>query len=279
MIFLVIMSSNGAVDAVRPRMDLAGEVDDPLLADLDRAEAHRGPAPLEDFRGAAEPPPYDVEVARPVVLDLRRLYALAGKPLPSVAQATLGPSRLLLVCHGVTPFHRPGARPSSIWGLGYESRLDDANGDTIAFCPNSKTHSVGVVEQSVKVGVGAGGELDVPREALEIVGTLPGVTITGAELGVTTHTRLALALSLSLTLRAVEAGPVGAGGVRWNIYQTTERLDCYQPLFQTLLVGTSETVLNFGIRTWVRSRGFLGLGAKQWISDWVKFTVPLKAGV
>ena len=117
------------------------------------------------------------------------------------------------------------------------------------------------------------GELDLPTEALEVVSTVPGVTITGAELRITAHTRLALAPPRSLTLRTVEAGPVGAGGVRWNIYRMKDRLDC----FPTLLVRPKGTDLKLRIRTWVRTRGFFGLGATQWISDWQRLTVPLEA--
>ena len=145
----------------------------------------------------------------------------------------------------------------------------------MAFFPESQTHTVGAIEQSLQIGIGAAGELDVPQEALELVGRVPGVKITGAELSATTSSRLALALSVTLTLRAIEAGPVGAGGVRWNIYRQSERLDCYQPLFQTLLVRHSERQLRFRIRTWIRSQTWLGLGARQWISDWQEVTVHL----
>ncbi|HOU94545.1 MAG TPA: hypothetical protein PLU22_26015 [Polyangiaceae bacterium] len=56
-----------------------------------------------------------------------------------------------------------------------------------------------------------------------------------------------------------------------------DRLDGSRPLFQTLLVRPEEAELKFRIRTWVRTRGFFGLGATQWISDWQRFTVPLEA--
>jgi hypothetical protein len=262
----------------------AEPVEDPLLAELnDEAvskgilppEGSRGPRPLDDFRGPDQDPPYDVEVVRPRAIDIRRLYARAGKSVPDDIRATLGPKRPLLVCHGLTPFHRPGARISSIWGLGYEAQLCDADGVTVALFPESQTVRVGSLEQSVQVGLGAGGALDVPKGALELAHALPGIKITGAELSATTSSHLALALSLTLTLRAVEAGPLGAGGVRWNIYHQKERLDCYQPLFQTLLVRDSEQQLGFRIRTWIRSHGLFGLRAKQWISEWREVTVPL----
>lgn len=304
------MNSIDPSDTVRLALGSSSEVEDALLAELNDVplpsawppavpeqreplaprgafsiEAHAS-RPLENFRGngsygldhGGEEAPFDVEVVRPRVLDLRRLYDAAKKELPKDIQATLGPNRPLLICHGMTPFHRPGERPSSVWGMGYESELARMDGSTVAFCPSSETLSVGSVQQSLQIGVGCGGELDVPKEALQILNVVPGVKITGAELGVTTHTRFGLALSLTLALRAIQAGPVGAGGVRWQIYHTKDRLDCYQPLFQTLLVGHSEPELRFRVRTWVRSRGFFGLWAKQWTSEWETFTVPLRRG-
>ncbi|MBN1608252.1 MAG: hypothetical protein JW940_16590 [Polyangiaceae bacterium] len=262
----------------------AEPVEDPLLTELnDEAlstgaappEASRGTRPLDDLRGPARDPPFDVEVVRPRAIDLRRLYALAGKSVPDDLRASLGPKRPLLVCHGLTPFHRPGARVSSIWGLGYEAQLCSPDGATVALFPESQTVRVGSLEQCVQVGIGAGGALDVPKDALELAKAVPGIKITGAELSATTSSHLGLALSLTLTLRAVEAGPVGAGGVRWNIYHHKERLDCYQALFQTLLVRDSEQQLGFRIRTWIRSHGLFGLGAKQWISEWQDVQVPL----
>lgn len=283
------MTEDCVAEPLRLALYSAGPIEDALLAELnDEAESagaappgartRGGPAgtrPLDGFRGPADAPPYDVEVVRPRAIDIRRLYALVGKPLPDDIQATLGPRRPLLVCHGLTPFHRPGARVSSIWGLGYEARLSGVDGATVALFPESETVRVGTLEQSVQVSVGAGGALDVPKEALQLASAVPGIEITGAELSATTSSRLALALSLTLTLRAVEAGPVGAGGVRWNIYRQKERLDRYQPLFQTLLVRESERELGFRLRTWIRSHGVLGLGAKQWTSEWQEVKVPL----
>ncbi len=63
---------------------------------------------------------------KPSILDLRKLLRRTGRNVPPEVESTVvGPSLLLLVCHGVTPFHQAGAARQSVWGLGYESRLGD----------------------------------------------------------------------------------------------------------------------------------------------------------
>jgi hypothetical protein len=257
------------------------DIDDELLASLNVPDATAAHVPLpapDEFRGGRALPddaPFDVEVARPRAVDVTRLYALAKRRIPDEIAAALGPSRPILLCHAVTPFHRHGARVSDVWGLGYEAKLEGVTADTVGFRPGSETVTVGSVEQKLSFGVGAGGELSLPEEAVELANAIPGLRVEGGEICFSTDSRFAIGISLKLTLRAVQAGPVGAGGVRWNIYRQKDRLDEVQALFQTLLVPKDAKNINVSVQSWVRTKGFLGFGSKQWSSEWERFEVSL----
>ena len=291
-----MISSRRMNDEGPVRLSLGGteDVEDAILARLnqrqpivhelaDTADGYRGgggggdadEGDASDDDEAEDGAPFDVEVAKPRAIDVARLYALSGRAIPDEVKAALGPARPLLLCHSVTPFHRPGRNVSSVWGLGYQSRLRDVNADTIGFQPTSAVEEVGSVEQELAFGVGAGGELSVPKEALTVGNALPGIQLEGATLSLSTHQRFALAISMTLTLRSIQAGPVGAGGVRWNIYRQKNRIDEMQALFQTLLVPKDVKILNVEVQTWVRSKGFLGIGSKQWQSPWRAFALEL----
>jgi hypothetical protein len=219
--------------------------------------------------------PFDLQISKPRAIDISQLYALTGRSVPPTVRATLGPTRPILLCHSVTPFHRPGRRVSEVWGLGYESRVLGIDATTVGFQPMSSVHEVGQVGQEISVGLSAGGELHVPDGELALGPSLPGIRVEGVRFNFATHSEFALALSLKLQLREVQAGPVGAGGVRWNIYRQKRRLDEVQALFQSLLVPRQVQTLNLELRTWVRSNGLFGLGVKQWTSDWQPVRVDL----
>src|SRR5688500_8328589 len=104
-------------------------VDDPILERLD--EQVRAQEQLEATMGLTgsrggpsdeekEPPPYDLAPEAPRALSLPKLLSLAGQQVPAEVAATIGDYRAIVLLHGLTPFHTKGARPSEIWGLGYE---------------------------------------------------------------------------------------------------------------------------------------------------------------
>jgi hypothetical protein len=264
----------------RLRLRFGDEVDDAVLMELARGAsaeaATRGSIPLDEFRSEGSSP-FDVETVKPSVYDLRKLFRRTGRNVPPEVESTMmGPSLLLLVCHGVTPFHKAGADRQSVWGLGYESRLDDGvQAESVGYCPLSRELDVGSVEQSISLGIGLGGEFSAPTEALGALSEIPGVVLNTAELRASTHQHLALSLKLKLALRSIQAGPVGAGGVRWNLYQQDQALDQHVPLFQTLLVPRDTPSLTFKVKTWVRTRSLFGLRSREWVSDWTSYPVTL----
>lgn len=223
--------------------------------------------------------PYDLEVVAPRAVDLRQLYRLAGKPLPPDIEAALGPRLPVLLYQGLTPFHKPGARPIGVWGMGYQVELEGGiDGRTAAIAPEDRLFRTGEIEATVDVGVGGGGELAVPETALAVLNEVPALPLHRARVHATGHARFGLALRLDFSLLQVQAAPLGAGGARWNLYRRAERLDRFQPLVQTLLVPEGTTRLALRLTTWVRRRGwFFGLlRGREWISRPERYEVSLE---
>jgi hypothetical protein len=270
-------------DVVRVTTEAVEEVDDPVLAELD--ELHRAQEALLAPMGEAEPQPaldpdrpYDLEVVKPRAIDLRDLYKRAGKDLPDDLEATLGPQVPVLLYQGVTPFTRPGETPRGVWGLGYEVRLSDVDAATVALSPDTEVTRLGSLDSKVRVGISAGGALAPPEAALAVVNAIPGISLHNAELEATTSTEVALALHVEFSVVKVEAGPIGTGGARWNIYRVDQRVVGFQPLIQTILVPDKTRKLKVTVQPWVARRGMLfGLiGSRKFIPPPTDFEVSLE---
>jgi hypothetical protein len=258
---------------------------DDVLAALEAAQA--GP-----FENAAASPglegagtdesPFDVRVARPRVLSITKLYGLADKPVPADLQATLGNTVPLLLVHGVTPFHRPGASRKGVWGLGYEVVLRhdteerDLDADTVSVEPGTQFLEVGQINQKISVGLSAGGSLGASQETAD-AGSALGIAIPNAAIHATTDQRFALAIHFVLRLLKVQAGRFGTGGAKWNIYNQDDPVDGEHTLLQTITVDPSVTKFRTRIVTWVRKRGFLGgsFGGKTWTAEPVTYDISL----
>jgi hypothetical protein len=259
-------------------------VDDPILERLDaqvRAEeelqAAMGVGAKRSARGQEEheePAPYDLEPEAPRALSFPKLMELAGQPLPPEVSATLGDYRAIVLLHGLTPFHRKGQRPSEIWGMGYEAALVDAKtARTVAYEPGNQVIKVAQADQSVTLDLAANGQLSA--------GTPGGLPLPlAAGLAASASTKQGFLLSLHVEWSAVEiqAGPVGAGGIRWNLYRQTSRIDRHHRLIQTALIDASTKTLKVNVRTWIRRRGgFFGLfGTREWSAPTRSFEIPIE---
>jgi hypothetical protein len=273
-------------ELVHLESDRVRAIEDPLLEELEAERAmkaaltatmgRRGGDERDDEQDEACE--FDLEVMKPRAVDIRALMQQQGEDLPPALHATLGPRRPLLLYHGFTPFHKRGASPTPIWGMGYDVRLKGVDGATVSIEPGSAVEKVGEIEQNVSIGLDIGGELQLAGEALELLSEVPGFSMKGVKVFATTHNRFSLALHLELSLLKVVAGPVGAGGARWDIYRTRERLDHFQPLVQTLLVPEDTERLHFEVETWIRRRGkFFGLiSAREWTFPGQEFDVSLE---
>jgi hypothetical protein len=256
--------------ATRPQPRDSKVVEDNVMARLEQealAEAALtgvmgGGGDVEEH--ADDDAPYDLEVMYPRAASVRELCRRAGKEVAPEVGAALGPREPLLIWHGVTAFAKQGQRPPHVWGMGYTVRLDGVSAATVAVAPASFVRTVATMGQELQLGIGVGGEIEVPPVALAPAGAVPGVSFTGARLEATTDTRLVLSLRADFAVLDVQAGPVGAGGARWNLYRTGARLDRFQPLVQTLLVEPGIRALPMSVTTWVRRRRSLrGLGGTR----------------
>jgi hypothetical protein len=107
---------------------------------------------------------------------------------------------------------------------------------------------------------------------------IPGVALHEAALEITDDVNMRVAISLRLALVKVEAGPIGAGGVRWNVYRTDEAVVGFQPFVQTLTVPAGTKALELRVQPWVVRRGyFFGLvGTRKFIPGPTTFRVSVE---
>jgi hypothetical protein len=261
-------SSTVVEDAVLDRLGAASDAEDSLFDTM-------GAAPTS-APGAAEDQPIDLELRKPMAVDLEELCQLAQKPIPPVAAAALGPNRGLLLCHAMTAFAPPGERPSSIWGMGYEVILPDVgDASTISLAPDSKFESVARASAQVSLGLSAGGKIGIPIGA--VTGLPIPLTIPGINLEASTDDSFSVILKCDMRFVTVQAGPVGAGGARWNLYRHGQDLRSAQLLFQTVLVPRDVDELVVKLETWVRKRGFFGgrWGAQEYRYPTETYTLSL----
>lgn len=232
---------------------------DPVLEELSMLAELDGP--LE--RGAEEGP-FDLRVILPRAVDLAKVFAAAGKKVPTEYDSTLGGATIpILLNHGITPFPHDGHLPRGVWGFGYEFELLAPVSHTVAVLPESEALKIAEIGQDVKLGLSVGGKVGIPDAALQTVSAVPGVSLSGASIEATTDQHLDMSLKLQITLRKILAAPFGAGSAKWNLYRQDERLDVFHPLLQTILVPPGTTALSGVIRTWAKRKKLFG-GQEFW---------------
>lgn len=216
-------------------------------------------------RGSDDAPPIQLRLAKPRAISLRRYLEQAGVALgPDVVAAARASVPLLLV-HHVTAFAPDGQAPPRIFGVGYECVPQDTDADTVSLAPASQHEEVARAGGSLLLRAGGRGTLDleqagVPRQVLERFGD---VSIEAAA-----DATLHVALRCGWTRMTVQAGPVGAGGAKWNLYGHRADLRASQALVHTLLVPEGQRSLRVGIKAWARQQAaWLGLrAARSWVT-------------
>ncbi len=275
-------------DVERVVAEMVGDVEDVDLDELD--DLARQEAALLAPMGAShddaddEDPeaPYDLELVKPRAVDLLKLCAVSGTAVPPTIAAALGPNVPILLHHGLTPFAPAGTRPVGVWGMGYEVTLDGVDARTVSVLPATTIEEVGSVDSKVDFGLDVGGGISLlPAPlALAVATLVPGLSLPSVEMHAVAHQRFSFALRMSLSFLRVQAGPVGAGGARWNVYRGAESIDSFLPLVQTILVPSGLDRLEMTVGTWVRRRGRWGglRRARAWKAPPQAFEVSL-AGV
>lgn len=255
-------------DSILERLDEQARAEDDLFQEMGIGSDRAGVAEDEI------PVPYDLEPEAPRALSIERLLELNNTALPPSLKAALGNQRAVILLHGLTPFHRQGQRPAEIWGLGYAAKLLDCEAArTVSYEPGNHTIKAIEVNQTVTVDLALDGRMQVG-----IPGTDTQPLAAGVEGGASVRQGFALALQIEWSALAVQAGPVGTGGVRWNLYRQASRLDRHHRLLQTLLIPRDTKTLTIEIDTWVRRRGgFFGLFAtREWRSPTRTYVVNVE---
>ena len=233
---------------------------------------------------AAAPPdpatcPFDLEVPPPYAVDLLRLCEINGAKVPPEIRAKLGPNTAVLIYHHMTPFAQEGERPHGIWGMGYTAKLSgQLAAATIGLVPDSRLVSVAKAKAKVDIGVGAGGEFSLPEGTAAAAQTVTRGLMSDVNLSLSADAEFAFILSLDLdvSLLKIQAGPVGAGGARWNLYRRGERIDVMQSLAHTVVVPKGTASLKLAVATWIRESDRWGRPATQWTFAPQRFTVSLE---
>ena len=170
----------------------------------------------------------------------------------------------MVLLHGLTPFNRRGRRPAEIWGMGYTARLLDCDAArTVGYEPGSQAIKAIEVNQTLMLDMALDGSLQVAPPGTDAQPLAAGLS--GAA---SMRQGFALSLRIEWSALEVQAGPIGTGGVRWNLYRQASRIDRHHRLLQTLLIPRETKTLTIEVDTWVRRRGgFFGLfGTREWSS-------------
>ncbi len=224
---------------------------------------------LRDIPDRPAEDPFDLEITVPYAIAITELYRAVGKRPPKPVQAAVERGEVpVLVQHNLTPFYKAGKAPTGVWGMGYEFEPRAPGCVTLGTVPGSVTFDVMTVSQQVAFGVSIGGQVSI-GELPEL--PLPGapgssIQLQGAKLHATTDQQFAVAIEFALSVLEVQAGPIGAGGARWNLYRGRRTIETNQPLFHTVLVPDGTNKIPVAVKTWVRRSGrFFGLiKPKHW---------------
>ena len=247
------MTGSQVVDA-----HYAGEVDDPALADLEAREAlfdpmGDSPAFTDGVSDPADTPlPWQVEVPPPIAVDLRSVQAALSPDQVSAERATA----VVLLRHAVTAFGRPGEKPPPVWGIGYQVRLvgvDDAA--TLSWTPDTAAETLATASGHVDIGLDGNGHLGLHPGALgPALGVLAGLPIPDLMFKASTDVRFIAGFRLDVKALQIQAGPLGAGGARWNLYRRRKDLTRTQTLFHTVELPPGTDRLTVRLETWIRRR-------------------------
>lgn len=260
----------GTTDA----LDFDPNEPDPVLDQLEREHVeltgNMGATP-RSFEVRNEPP-LDVEVVKPIALSLKRIFEASASPFKDA----LGDNKIpIVIRHGLTPFFPATTRPRPIWGLGYQAKLAE-DAATIDFAPKTEMLEVGSVDQHLWFGLTTGGKLStIAATENEVLQPLAGIDLPDIEIGGGVGNKLELRARIKLELLKVQAGPIGAGGVRWNLYRQDKTLVAFTPLVQTMLVSPDTKKLTFEVVTWAKVGGIFGIGTKAWIAEPKTFEVAI----
>jgi hypothetical protein len=233
-----------------------------ITEDIDRGEKESAEAP------------FDLGLPEPRVMDLRRLWKLAGKEADPQILAALGPNVPILLSHSVTAFPAGDGRPPRVWGIRYACRLIDLDSRTVAVQPTTELIDVLTVGAEAQLEIGLNGELSVPRDLAAGISMIPGVSLNDARVSAGVSESARLRIQFTLSVPKVIAGPEVQGGARWYLYAQDRRLDGHQALLQTVLVPKQTTRAAVEIQSSVAAAGWFG--PREWRYETATFDLALE---
>jgi hypothetical protein len=252
------------------------EVDDDILTGMVRdlgSDTERGEGIGADRDRRDQP--FNLSLPAPRAIDLRRLWKLAGKEPDPTITAAIGARIPVLLSHGVTALPRPGRKPARVWGIGYKVEMFDVAANTIDVQPATDLVQVAKVGAEATVDIGFDGSLEVPQQARQALGVIPGVNLTAAKVSASVGESAKLSIAFALSVpRVISGAGDGQGGAEWNLYAQDKRLEGQQALLQTVLLPRGVKQLQLAVTGWVREAGFFG--PKEWVFEVATFNIALE---
>jgi hypothetical protein len=261
------------------------EVDDPVLDELAAQQVLFATMGGEEGDEAAADLPWDVEVAPPVAVDLRKVYAAAPESGRWLTDALSQSGTVVLVRHAITAFGHPGERPPPIGRMDYKfTPLGMPDAVTCSWAPDTTSVTAAHGRSQIKVGLGAGGKLGVIETLAgaiwpAVAAALHVLAIPDLEFRASGEADFVFAFDFAVRALKVEAGETGVGGgVRWQLYRKGEDLIGTQTLLHTMTVPPGVERVRVRIEpTIVRKRSLLrGTKAQKFTPDPVEHDIPIR---
>jgi hypothetical protein len=261
---------------------LAGEVDDPVLDELDARESY----PPVTYRGIDIAPddtlPWKLEVPPPIAVDLSR--AAAAMPAAAQAAGALAESgRVILFSHSMTALARPGEKPPPVWGMGYAvTILDVDDAATLSVAPDTASERLASASGHLDIGLDASGRLSVATTALAsavpALAALTALPIPDLHVRAAAGAELAASFRLDLTALRVQAASTASGGADWNLYHRGRDLARTQMLVHTVALPWAPARLRVRVQTWIRRKTPFGISGKatQWAPPAAEHDIPVR---
>lgn len=206
----------------------------------------------------------DLEISvgdRPVCRNLRRMYELGGRKVPSEIEV-FDLYDIWLITHAVGIIKREGST-AKVKSIGYQADFADAdNVFTIDLLPRTKFVSKLSLSSQTEVALGLEGHAQVPEAVtmlLEQVEYLGG----DASIRLSSDNRIVGRLSFSVMSPTIQAVGMGSSRCEWIFEEDETPLLGDQLMIQTILVPAGTPAIKFAARgsAFVRTR-------------WLSFAVP-----
>jgi len=158
----------------------------------------------------------------------------------------------------------------------YTIRLVGIPARTLSCVPNKEMRQIANFSQKLQFGFTAGGGAEIPKQALEIINTVPGLTLDGVRLGFTQDAHLQIAAEIPFQALEVLASPLEGGGAHWKLYRKSKDLMGFQALIHTALVPRDLKTFRAVVETSIVRIPLFGK-ERRWPQPPKTYEVPLES--